>query len=227
MRLQPAETPRGRRRRILFVPWFATGLALTIGPSLAAAPPREITVDPAPPPEPIIAPQPGSQPPAGSKEIVIDATPPPQKLDALQQLAYDGALLAGATEVGEPVRLTTRDHGLEREFAVQAGRCYFVSVAYSVGFKMHIRFGLGPGLDDRPLSEGLSSGEVVVGPGRGVAHFCFDRPGSVSLRMGLDVFSQDMHRPIEYATAIGWRPETPAQVDARRRAVARGETTPG
>ena len=198
-------TPRVPRRPVSSLPGaLACAVALSTGTPLTAAPPRE-------------------QP----KEIVLEPGPALQPLDALQQLAADTAFLAGATEVDPPLRLTTRNHDIQHDIGVQGGRCYYIAAAYSVGFRMHVRFTMGPGADDRPISDGLSSGDVLIGPGKGAAHFCVDRPGTVSIRLALDVNAQDVHSQVEYAIAFGRRPETAAQVDARRRAVARGDTNPG
>jgi hypothetical protein len=154
------------------------------------------------------------------KEIVLDQSAAARPLDATEQNARDSALMAGATEVEEPYRILTTKGGFSREIGVQRDRCYYVSVAYLAGFRMNITWTFGSSAEGGAVSDAVRGGHAVTGSNGGVGRFCVDHTGTVQLGLGLETSSQDMHDQVEYALVVGWRQQTPAQIEARHRCVA-------
>jgi hypothetical protein len=154
------------------------------------------------------------------REIVLEPpSPPAEPLTELQKQALDAILLAGAAEV-LPLLRTTDKAPFVHQFFAEGGRCYFVAVFTNSVYRTTLEWTFGHGADGLPLSangnQGMNAGR---GGGKVISRFCVDRSGPVILKTGGEI-SPFIH--FSLGMAIGWRPETIAQHDARLRRLAAG-----
>ena len=164
------------------------------------------------------------------REIIIESgtAPNPARASAMTDLerrAADNALLAGAVELAPPMRVTTTVRKVEREIVVTGGHCYDVSVAWWGTYRAKLTYTLIRDADARPLNGYVSSETGLSYPGEGVAHFCVERSGTAKLEILVDENAGPANAAREYAIVVGHRPETPAQLEARRRRSAAQKQT--
>jgi hypothetical protein len=177
---------------------LAGGFVQTRGPTKNG---REIIIDA--PKTPLSAPQGSSKPPAVASEE--------------EGRAQDNALLAGAVEVDAGIHLARSTRRVDEDFSVKGGRCYYVSVAWKGAFKTTLGYSLGRSADNRPLNDGTPSETASSNLREGVLQFCVDRSGPARLDVTAEDGGGQADALREYSIVIGWRPETPAQRDARKR----------
>jgi hypothetical protein len=129
--------------------------------------------------------------------------------------------LLGAMQVTEtkpPVRVARRGHVADFVTRLEGGHCYSFGVAWNYALETLVSVGFEPAADGTRASDSFGArGQRLPSPG-GVFELCADRAGPV--RLSLTAITREGYvandELLEYAIAIGRRPELESEALTRR-----------
>jgi hypothetical protein len=148
-------------------------------------------------------------------------THPPATEAEWQENERAATALLGAmrvTETKPPVRVAGRGHAADFVTRLEGGHCYSFGVAWSYALETLVSVGFEPDADGTRASESFGArGQRLPSPG-GVFELCADRSGPV--RLSLTAITREGYvandELLEYAIAIGRRPELESEASTRR-----------
>ncbi|MFN7133669.1 MAG: hypothetical protein ACK4N5_16450 [Myxococcales bacterium] len=126
---------------------------------------------------------------------------------------------AGATTLGEPVRLKNQGYAVEHRFEVKGGHCYAGALAWDFPKESTASVHFQPRADGKPVNDGVGGAAGRFQPSTGLLKFCADRDGEALLTVSAIGANGAiaMNELLEYAFVLGARPESAEEAAARRK----------
>ncbi|HEX6766306.1 MAG TPA: hypothetical protein VF103_12530 [Polyangiaceae bacterium] len=136
----------------------------------------------------------------------------------LETQATSFASKDGARPEGQPTRLQKTGFSAEQRFAVEAGHCYTLGVAWAFHRKATGSIAFENGADGKPINDTIGGRNFKLDPPGGSATFCPDRAGNVlvSVMVVDESGAVAQNELLEFALSLGAKPESESEATARR-----------